>query len=84
MQNGALTECSPGQVRHGRCRSAYPPSPNWGLQDAQAHHGFLVSWGVFKRAVDARRNELFFRIRMWGRTQLVDALLETSKQGLSR
>ena len=47
------------------------------VQDAQAHHGLLVSWGGFKRTVDARRNELFFRIRMWGRTQLVDALLET-------
>ena len=47
------------------------------VQDAQAHHGLLVSWGGFKRTVDVRRNELFFRIRMWGRTQLVDALLET-------
>ena len=37
----------------------------------------MVSWGGFKRTVDARRNELFFRIRMWGRTQLIDALLET-------
>ena len=47
------------------------------VQDAQAHHGLLVSWGGFKRTVDARRNELFFRIRMWGRTQLIDALLES-------
>jgi restriction system protein len=47
------------------------------VQDAHADHGLLVSWGGFKRTVDARRNELFFRIRLWGRTQIVDALLET-------
>jgi restriction system protein len=46
------------------------------VQDAHADHGLLVSWAGFKRTVDARRNELFFRIRLWGRTQIVDALLE--------
>jgi restriction system protein len=46
------------------------------VQDAQAHHGLLVSWGGFKRTVDARRNELYFRIRLWGRTEIVNALLE--------
>ena len=46
------------------------------VQDAHADHGVLVSWGGFKRTVDARRNELFFRIRLWGRTQIIDALLD--------
>ena len=46
------------------------------VQDAQAHHGLLVSWGGFKRTVDARRNELYFRIRLWSRTEIMDALLE--------
>ena len=46
------------------------------VQDAHANHGLLVSWGGFKRTVDARRNELFFRIRLWGRAQIVDALLD--------
>jgi len=46
------------------------------VQDAHADQGLIVSWGEFKRTVDARRNELFFRIRLWGRTQLVDALLD--------
>lgn len=47
------------------------------VTDAKATHGLFVSWGGFNRVVEKRRNELFFRIRMWGRTQLVDALLET-------
>lgn len=46
------------------------------VQDAHADQGLIVSWGGFNRLVDARRNELFFRIRLWSRTQLVDALLE--------
>ena len=46
------------------------------VQDAHADHGVLVSWSGLKRTVDARRNELFFRIRLWGRTQIIDALLE--------
>lgn len=46
------------------------------VQDAHAEYGLLVSWSGFKRTVDARRNELFFRIRMWGRAQIIDALFE--------
>jgi restriction system protein len=45
------------------------------VQDAHADHGLLVSWAGFKRTVDTRRNELFFRIRLWGRTEIIDALL---------
>jgi restriction system protein len=46
------------------------------VQDTHADHGLLVSWGGFKRTVDSRRNELFFRIRLWGRSQIIDALLD--------
>jgi restriction system protein len=46
------------------------------VQDAHADHGLLVCWGGFKSTVKARRNELFFRIRLWDRTRVVDALLE--------
>lgn len=46
------------------------------VQDAHAEHGLLVCWGGFKRSVDTRRNELFFRIRLWGRKEIIDALLE--------
>ncbi|MCC0004173.1 MAG: restriction endonuclease [Methylobacteriaceae bacterium] len=46
------------------------------VQDTHANHGLLVSWGGFKRTVDARRNELFFRIRLWGRKEIIAALFE--------
>lgn len=46
------------------------------VQDAHADQGLLVSWGGFKRTVDQRRNELFFRIRLWGREEILNALFE--------
>lgn len=46
------------------------------VQDAHAEQGLLVSWGGFRRTVDQRRNELFFRIRLWGREEVLDALFE--------
>lgn len=46
------------------------------VQDTHAHQGLLVSWGGFNRNVDRRRNELFFRIRLWGRDEVLDALFE--------
>ncbi len=33
-------------------------------------------WGGFKRPVEQRRNELYFRIRLWGRIEILDALFE--------
>jgi restriction system protein len=46
------------------------------VQDTHADQGLLVCWGGFKKPVEQRRNELFFRIRMWGRTEILNALLE--------
>jgi restriction system protein len=46
------------------------------VQDTRAGHGLIVSWGGFKRTVDSRRNELYFRIRFWGRAEIIDALLD--------
>ena len=46
------------------------------VQDTHADQGLLVCWGGFKRTVEQRRNELFFRIRLWGRTEVIDALFE--------
>jgi restriction system protein len=46
------------------------------VQDAHADQGLLVSWGGFKRSVEQRRNELYFRIRLWGRKEILDALFE--------
>ncbi|MBX5221269.1 restriction endonuclease [Rhizobium sp. NLR8a] len=45
------------------------------IQDTHADHGLIVSWGGFTSAVRRRTNELFFRVRLWGREELVDNLL---------
>ncbi len=45
------------------------------MQDAQADQGLLVSWSGFKPTVRKRTNELFFRVRFWGRDEIIDALL---------
>lgn len=46
------------------------------VQDTHADQGLLVCWGGFKKPVEQRRNELFFRIRLWGRSEVLDALFE--------
>ena len=46
------------------------------VQDVQGSQGLLVCWGGFTKPVEQRRNELFFRIRLWGRQQVLDALFE--------
>ena len=46
------------------------------VQDTQADHGLLVCWAGFKSTVDSRENELFFRIRLWGRAEIINALLQ--------
>jgi restriction system protein len=46
------------------------------VQDTQADQGLFVCWGGFKRPVEQRRNELFFRIRLWGPAEILDALFE--------
>jgi len=45
------------------------------IQDTHADHGLVVSWGGFTSAVRRRTNELYFRVRLWGREELVDNLL---------
>jgi restriction system protein len=46
------------------------------VQDTHADQGLLVCWGGFKRPVEQRRNELYFRIRLWGRIEILDALFD--------
>jgi restriction system protein len=46
------------------------------VQDTQADHGLLVCWAGFKSTVDTRKNELFFRIRLWDRAEIIKALLQ--------
>jgi len=45
------------------------------VQDAHADQGLLVSWSGFKPTVTKRTNELYFRVRFWGRNEIVNALL---------
>jgi restriction system protein len=43
------------------------------VQDAKGDQGLLVSWSGF--TVNKRTNELYFRVRFWGRDEIVNALL---------
>ena len=45
------------------------------VQDTQADHGLIVSWGGFTAPVRRRLNELYFRVRLWGRDEFIDNLL---------
>ena len=44
------------------------------IADTRAGHGLLVSWSGFKSSVTSRSNELYFRVRLWDRQDILDAL----------
>lgn len=46
------------------------------IQDTHADHGLIVSWGGFTTPVRRRLNELYFRVRLWGREELINNLLD--------
>lgn len=46
------------------------------IQDTHADQGLLVSWSGFKPTVRKRTNDLYFRVRFWGRDEIVSALLD--------
>jgi len=50
------------------------------VQDTHAEHGLLVSWSGFKAPVRQRVNELYFRVRLWGREEILDALFSVYDQ----
>lgn len=50
------------------------------VQDTHAQHGLLVSWGGFTSPVRQRVNELYFRVRLWGREEILDALFSAYDQ----
>ena len=67
-----------------RVKSSFPPVDlaDYGrLQDSVevygADHGLLVSLGDFTEEVRAENERSFFRIRLWGLSDVVDMLLET-------
>lgn len=46
------------------------------MQTFAAEQGLLVSWGGFTQPVEREAASSFFAVRLWGRTELVAALLE--------
>lgn len=46
------------------------------MQNVQAEHGLLVSWGGFKSSIDREKVRQFFRVRLWDQNDLIDQLLE--------
>lgn len=44
------------------------------VADTHAEHGLLVSWSGFKSSVRQRVNELYFRVRLWDRQDILTAL----------
>ena len=46
------------------------------MQNVQASHGLLVSWGGFKSSVDKEEATQFFRVRLWDQGDLINQVLE--------
>ena len=65
------------QVKSGDIVVDHPTlqSLNGCIHDANADHGLIVSWSGFKRTVLKEKNKQYFRVRFWGRDDLIDALL---------
>lgn len=45
------------------------------MQNVQADHGLLVSWGGFKSSVDREEATQFFRVRLWDQGDIMDQVL---------
>lgn len=65
------------QVKSGNIVVDHPTlqSLNGCIHDANADHGLIVSWSGFKPTVRKETNKQYFRVRFWGRDELIDALL---------
>ena len=50
------------------------------IQETQADFGLLVSWNGFTAPVRKRVNELYFRVRLWGRQEIIDNLFAVYEQ----
>ncbi|MCF7992137.1 MAG: restriction endonuclease [Thiohalocapsa sp.] len=45
------------------------------MQNVQASHGLLVSWGGFKSSIDKEEATQFFRVRLWDQDDLIGQVL---------
>jgi hypothetical protein len=50
------------------------------VQSVGADYGLLVSWGGFTKAVLDRERELHFKVRLWNRVKIMDALLDAPEK----
>jgi len=64
------------QVKSGTMTVTHPDLQGLigSVQDTQADYGLTVSWNGFAPPVRKRLDELYFRVRFWGRQELVDNL----------
>ena len=46
------------------------------MQNVQAEHSLLVSWGGFKATVSKEEASQFFKVRLWNQNDLIEQLLE--------
>jgi restriction system protein len=46
------------------------------MQHVNADHGLLVSWGGFTRNAQRELPSQYFKVRLWGRDELLDAIFE--------
>ncbi|MFW6275504.1 MAG: restriction endonuclease, partial [bacterium] len=46
------------------------------MQNVQAEHGLLVSWGGFKNTVDREVATQFFKVRFWDQDALIQKVIE--------
>ena len=65
------------QVKSGTIEVDHPTlqSLNGCIHDAGADHGLIVSWAGFKSTVRRETNKQYFRVRFWGRDEVIDAML---------
>lgn len=46
------------------------------MENVQASHGLLVSWGGFKSSIDKEEATQFFRVRLWDQGSLINQVLK--------
>ncbi len=45
------------------------------MQNVNAEHGLLVSWGGFKSTINKEKSQQFFRVRLWDQVEVIKQLL---------
>ncbi len=71
-----------GQVKSGEYQIQDPDLKSLigNIQETHADSGLLVSWNGFTAPVRKRVNELYFRVRLWGRQEIIESLFAVYDQ----